>query len=97
MFELQIRNSKRKEFWIQLGKISWLVLFLYIVFVFGGLHPSQMEVSFLGMYCSFFIVIINIPSIWKIIVELIRHGNIELKIIVKTLFQILLPLLLINF
>ena len=96
MFDLQIRNSENEVFLIQLGRVSWLVLALYIVFIYGGLHPNKVATNFLGMYCSDFIILVNFPSIWKIIVELLRNGNIEAKLIILTFFQVSLPLLLIN-
>ena len=91
MFELQIKNSELHKIPIHFGKVSWIILIIYIVFVYGGLHPSEGMESYLRVFCRFLIVVINIPSIWKIIVELLRHGNIELKLMFITIMQILIP------
>lgn len=91
MFELQIKNSGFHEISIHFGKVSWIILIIFLVFVYGGLHPSEGMENYLRTFCRFLIIIINIPSIWKIIVELLRQGNIELKLIFMTIMQILIP------
>lgn len=91
MFELQIKNSELHEMLIHFGKVSWIVLIIFFVFVYGGFHPSVGMENYLRMFCRFLIIVINIPSIWKIIVSLLRHGNIELKLIFMTVMQILIP------
>ncbi len=91
MVNLRINNTRNKEFLIQIGYLSWVVLLTYYIFCFGGFHPSKVMVNFLGLYCKFLILLLNLPSFWKITVELIRHGNIEVELIVKTMAQFLIP------
>ena len=91
MFELQMKNSEFYEMSIHFGKVSWVILIIFIVFVYGGLHPSEGMEEYLRKFCRVLIIAINIPSIWKIIVELLRNGNIESRLVFMTAIQILIP------